>query len=379
MRMFARYAIIPAVVIGAVALTAGLTRANGPEPLSLSASETLLPVAAMTVRRTDNAVLNDRFAGIVQPSRQSALGFEAGGRVAGLKVDVADRVKAGDELARLDLRTLDAQIAAARAQIREAEAAEQLSRVTFDRQKTLVDKGHASPQRLDEARANIDAARARAEAAEASVQALMARRQLSILTAPFDGVITERFLDEGAIAGPGQAIFSLVETGALELRVGIPIDEMQQLKPGDSYPVEIDGRSVSATLRAMTGVVEERSQTVTAIFDIAESEGVAAGSVARVQLENTVGEEGYWIPFTALAEGARGLWTVIHLEPDNGAYRTSKRLVDILFTDGDRVFVRGSIEDGDRIIASGVARVVSGQRVRAVGREDEALASAAGR
>jgi membrane fusion protein, multidrug efflux system len=358
---------------------AAVTRANTQSPNGQARIEPLLPVAAMTVRRSDKAILNDSFAGILQPSRQSALGFEAGGRVASMQVDVGDRVKAGDELARLDLRTLDAQLAAARAQIKEAEASEALSRVTFDRQNVLVTKGHASPQRLDEARANIDASRARADAARASLDALAARRQLSILSAPYDGVIIDRFMDEGGIAAPGQSLLALVETGALELRVGVPLSEISALRTGQTYPVDVEGRRVEAVLRSLTGIVDQRTQTVTAIFDIAGSEGVAPGSVARVELENTMEGGGFWIPLTALAEGTRGLWTVVHLEASEGGFVTSKRLIDILYTDGERAFVRGSLEDGDQIIASGVARVVTGQQVRIAGPDDAAFVQALGR
>lgn len=352
------------VLIGLLAggLTACGSATDGGE---VTAARPVIPVSSIVVERTDAARLREEFAGIVTPARSSALGFEAGGAVASLSVDVGDRVSAGEELARLDLRALDAQIAASRAQIREAEAARDLAAVTLQRQQTLLDRGHVAPQRVDEVAANVDAAVARRDAALASLNALLARRALSILTAPFDGVVTARLLDEGAIAAPGQTVVQLVEADRLELRVGLPLEEARNLQPGRDYTLIAEGRQVRATLRATTDVVEARSQTVTSIFEIPGDAGVASGAVARVVLDSTIAEEGYWVPFGALSEGRRGLWTVMHLTPtDTGDFLVDKRLVDVIFTDGERVFVRGALEDGDRIIDAGIDRVVSGQRVR---------------
>lgn len=242
-----------------------------------------------------------------------------------------------------------------------------LARVTLERQQVLVDRGHISPQRLDEVAANERAALSSAAAARASAQALAVRLELASLTAPFDGVITARHLDEGAIAPPGAPVVTLVEDGRLEMRVSIPAAESVRLEPGRSYPVEFAQGRVEARLRAVTGVIEREQRAVTAVFDLDAGDGAVSGSVGRILVRTELTERGFWAPVTALAEGRRGLWSMYVLTPDNGAFRLEPRPVEVLHAEGDTVYVRGAVNDGDAVLAAGVSRVAPGQRVRPEG------------
>jgi len=311
--------------------------------------------------------METRYPGLVSAWRTSALGFESGGRIETVAVRVGDRVAAGDVLATLDTRTLDAQIAAARAEAAAAETQAGLAGVTLERQQVLVDRGHISAQRLDELAANQRAALSGAAAARASAQALAVRLELASLTAPFDGVITARHLDEGAIAPPGAPVVTLVEDARLEMRVSIPAGEAARLEPGQTYPVEFAQGRAEARLRAVTGVIEREQRAVTAVFDLDAGDGAVSGSVGRLLVRTDLAERGFWAPVTALAEGRRGLWSMYVLTPDNGAFRLEPRPVEVLHAEGDTVFVRGAVNDGDAVLAAGVSRVAPGQRVRPEG------------
>lgn len=330
------------------------------------------PVSAMRVDIVDRTAVAEAFPGVIAPRRESRLGFETGGLVASVTADVGDTVEAGAELARLDLRTLDAQIAAAKASLAEARASVKLARLTADRQRALAERDAASAQRVDEADANVAIAEAREAGAQATLVQLEVRRDLSILSAPYAGVVTNRYLDDGAIAGPGSPVFDLVETGALEVRVGLPRARAAELVAGDVYEFTLRDRRVDGTLRATTGVVDRATQTVTAVFDLTDATSgagaVAAGEVARLTLDVPVEATGFWAPLTALAEGRRGLWNLYALSPpdEDGVRRVEKRLVDVVYTVADRAFVRGAVADGDDIIVSGLDRVVPGQPVTPV-------------
>lgn len=320
-------------------------------------------VPTLTVEYRTDASMGEYFPGLVTARRESELGFERGGRIDDIAVDVGDRVVSGQVLARLDTRALEAQIAAADAQTAEAQAQVALAQTTEDRQQTLLERGHISQQRLDEVATSTHAAEARRRAAAASANALRAQLALSVIEAPYDGVITARLSDEGGIAAPGQGLLRIVEDNALEIRVGLPPESAATLSAGEIYAFETATGEISARFRASTGVVDTRTRSVTAVFDV---EGHAqAGQVARLRLEQAIDTEGFWVPTSALAEGRRGLWSVYVLEADEyGTYTIAPHAVENVRIDAGRAFVRGAVDDGAVILRSGLDRITPGQRVR---------------
>ena len=349
--------IVSGLVFGVSALRADATAvAVMPPPL---------PVAALQADYAEDARIDELFAGIVAPRRESAVGFERGGRIDAITVDVGDRVEAGQLLARLDMRALDAQIAAADAQTAEAAAQTALAEETQERQAQLLERGHISQQRYDELRTSTRAARARQDAAAAEADALRVQRDLSVVNAPFSGVVMARHADEGAIAQPGRAVLEIVEADALEIRVGLPQSVAAGLVPGETAHFIADGRPVEAVFRASTGVVDRQTRTVTALFDLPpQTLDAAAGQVVRLTVATPIEASGFWVPTSALAQGQRGLWSVYVLEPgEDGVDRLQSRAVEAVRIEADRVFVRGAVADGEWVLASGVQRITPGQRV----------------
>lgn len=322
-----------------------------------------LPVAAYRVVYEENAQIDESYPGLVSARRDSALGFQQGGLIEEIAVDLGDRVQRGDVIARLDTRTLRAQIAAADAQTAEAAAQTALARDTEERQASLLARGHISQQRFDEAVTSTAAARARQAAARASADALRVQLDLMEIDAPFDGVITARLADEGAIAAPGQPVLQLVEDGALEIRVGLPAYVVSGLEHGETYAFTGSNGGFSAVFRAATGVIDRQTRTVTAVFDLADGHEVFAGDVARLSIASPIGARGFWVPTTALSENRRGLWSVYVLVPEDGAYRLEPRIVETVRVEADRAFVRGAVEDGLNVLSAGIHRVTPGQRV----------------
>ncbi|MEP3074438.1 efflux RND transporter periplasmic adaptor subunit [Maricaulis sp.] len=353
--------ILSAVAIAVLVFGVSTLRADANAVAALPAP---LPVSAIEAHYDGEARIEEFYPGLVSARRQSALGFERGGRIDAIGVDVGDRVVAGQILAQLDTRALDAQIAAADAQTAETAAQTALAAETEDRQAQLLERGHISQQRFDEVRTSTRAALARQNAAAAQADALRVQRDLSVVTAPFDGVVTARHADEGAIAQPGQPLLEIVETDALEIRVGLPQRIADGLQPGTSHRFLIEGAPVDAVFRSSTGVVDRQTRTVTALFDLPANASAAAGQVVRLAVATPIGTDGFWVPTSALAEGRRGLWSVYVLTPETGdAYTLQSRSVETVRVEAGRVFVRGAVEDGDLLLAAGIQRITPGQRV----------------
>ncbi|MEZ5997933.1 MAG: efflux RND transporter periplasmic adaptor subunit [Hyphomonas sp.] len=322
-----------------------------------------LTVRVVTVKPADSFELEESYSGLAEARRTSALGFPSGGRIDAILADVGDRVKEGVTLARLDTRSLEAQLASANAVVEEARAAHNLALNTVERQRTLKLEGHVSQQRVDEAEAQAKTALARIDAAKAQADTLRVQIDLSAIKAPFGGVITRRLTDEGAIASPGQPILELVETGFLEARLGLPAQSAMLLKPGEEYTLTADTGSVPARLRNVTGVIDSGQRTVTAVFEIENPDVIAAGAVVRLALERDIGEEGFWVPVKALSTASRGLWNVYVADPTENGWTAAPRPVEMVHSEGDRAYVRGPVRAGDRVIVDGLQRITPGMPV----------------
>lgn len=354
-------AVVAAVLLGTVFLGARADDANRP------AAAAPLAVPVFRVALQQGTTISTGYAGIIMARRTSALGFERGGLVVQVGADIGKHVRKGDVLARLDTRVQRADLAAARASLHQRQAQTRIAASTLKRQQTLLAKGHISAQHLEEINAKLDVARAAQNAAVAQIQTLKARLALSQITAPYDGVIAERYIDEGAIASPGTPVLSLVEDGILEIRVGIPSSRLGVMTPGHVYDFKTASARFQARLRGLGGQVDRATQTVDAAFDVLPSKAVLVpGQTARLILDVPLAQSGFWAPLAALREDRRGLWSLYALQPAPGApgrYDLSPRLVEMLYAGAERVYVRGPVRDGEMILASGKLSVSTGMQV----------------
>ena len=313
------------------------------------------------------------YSGRTVPGRASELGFKFGGELAAVFVDIGDEIASGTQIAALDSASLEAGLAQADADVNLAaanllalDAETQLARQTEARFRSLRDSGHTSAQIYDEQRLALRAKEAQLSVAKASLQRAQANhRSASILLeesrleAPFDGIIQNRYMDEGAQARAGEPVVRLVETSNREAHVGIPESMLEAMRPGQTYTLRWGDSRIPATLKTLLPEVDLESRTVSAVLQLTD-ETIPLGAVVELELRHRVESPGYWLPLTALTESDRGLWGVFVI---NGKSTAERRLVEIVHTESDRAFVRGTLNPGDRIISTGVQRIVPGQQV----------------
>jgi RND family efflux transporter MFP subunit len=343
-----------------LALEAGATP---PEPASNA-----LVVESLRVESLSGYAVAERYTGRVVSRRSSELGFPRAGQLVEVLVEEGDSVALGQPLARLDTARLEAARIELEAQMREIAARLELARLTLKRTSTLADKDSVSKQRHDEARFEEQALAARMASARGALDRVDVDLADSTLEAPYPGSVVARNFDEGTILGVGQAVVKLIESGAMELRVGVSPATAGQLERGRAYPVEVEGRALSAELVAVLDDIAPDTRTVTAILRFAEApQGVRHGALARLIVESRHEAAGFWLPITALSEGRRGLWSVYALMPDEGGtdlFRVSRRELQLIHAESDRAYVRGTLRDGERVVSTGVQRLVPNQLVR---------------
>jgi RND family efflux transporter MFP subunit len=349
-----------------------------------AAADAALPVEGRRVALEPGYEVAELHAGRVVSRRTSQLGFDRAGRIARMEVDEGDTVEPGRLLATLDTAELRAERRRVEAQIGEIEAQLAMARLTTRRRQALRASDHLSPEQLDQAVFSERALAARLAAAQAARETVDASLAMAEIRAPYAGTITARLADEGSVVAPGTPILRLIEAGALEAHIGVPPDAAAALRAGAAHALEIEGRSVPATLRTVVESVERDTRTVTAIFRL-EGGGPAPaldGALARVRLTRRLDDPGFWLPLAALAESHRGLWSAYALVPapagaeEAGAtpggaavdapLRAERRQVEVLHTEAERAFVRGTLRDGDTVVWSGAHRLVPGQIVRRI-------------
>lgn len=316
-------------------------------------------VHTLTVERQAGAIRREVYVGRVEAARQIHLAFERTGTVTEVLVEEGDTVAAGAVVAVLDTDLLDARRAELVAERKALDADVELARLTMVRQKELQQHGHASQQRFDEARlthSRMQAARAKVDAAIRSVDVDLSK---SILTAPFAGEVTDRLLDEGAVVSPGAAVLDLIENGRPQARVGLPESVAAELRHGDPMTVETVGGSMTASVAAIRADIDPRTRTRIVLLDLPRA-AAAFGSAVEVVVERALATPGFWVPVTALREGRRGLWTLTTIVHGAGDPVAGSESVEILFLDGDRAYVRGTLADGAEIVANGSHRLVPG-------------------
>jgi RND family efflux transporter MFP subunit len=323
-----------------------------------------LPVRTATVSIENGYHARRTFTGRAVPGRISSMAFELGGTVADIRVDLGSKVAAGDVLASLDTARLQAQRAQLLAERDEVAASLDLAERTLKRAQETFDKGHTSAQRLDEAEANAISLRARAKRLKATIDALDVDLAKSEIRAPYAGVITARLLDEGVVVASGTRLLELSEDARMEAHIGMPPEFAMAVE--DGAPVELRGgrrQTIDgATIRSVVPTIEGQTRTMMVTFNLPEGQA-SRGELVTAVVSDWQESPGAWLPIRALSSDVRGLWRVYKVVDGKDGPQVRFENVQVLYTDTNRVFVSGTISNGDRIIADGVERLAPGQRV----------------
>lgn len=315
----------------------------------------------------------------------------------------AEKAQAMARMTELEVGARSEDIAAAQAAVRELEQQIGLQRTQLARREVLYEKGAISQEALDEfsfgegsLEARLDQARSQLlelengtrpeqlTAQDAVVQQLDARLadldvtiSKSTLYAPFGGTVSEHKVDLGTVVGAGQSVIRLVENGTSEARIGVPVDEVRRLNVGEERTVTIGGERYTGTVTSVLPEVDGQTLTQTVVLQL-EARAAARvnpGQTVRLNLTEQISAEGIWLPTEALTQGVRGLWTAYVVVPDEGdgemgregdggrRYSVAAQAVEVIHQEGDRALVTGTLQPGDRVVASGSHRLVPGQRV----------------
>lgn len=223
-------------------------------------------------------------------------------------VDIGTPVKAGQLLAELETPDLDGQVAQGRADLNTAMANQKLAALTAKRWDTLLAQGAVARQDADAKDSDLAAKNAIVASARANLARLEAMESFKRLVAPFDGIVTTRSVDVGAlvlVGTPGATpLFTVSDQKKLRIYVRVPQTDAGAVRPGmtATFTVpEMPGRDFTATLAASANAVASASGTQLLQFQADNAEGlIKPGDYAEVHFTLPAGKGAVHVPATAL-------------------------------------------------------------------------------
>jgi len=315
--------------------------------------------------------------GTVRAFQTSQLASQATGTIIQVRVREGDHVRRGEVLALIDQSepsaALDRAVATEAAAANELTAAEsdlQLAESTLARYQILFDKQIVARQQFDEVKArqqsalaHRDLARATQLQAKAAVTEAKAVLDFTRVTAPFDGVITERKLDPGAMASPGLPILTVEDVSRYRLEASVNENDLRYVRMGDRVPVSIDAigdTQLTGRVVQIVPAADAASRTFIIKVELPGNNAVRSGLFGHAQVSR--GEkQALLIPQTAVVERGQ-LNGAYVLDPGGMA---SLRYVTLGRTTGTQVEILAGVQNGERVVAQPGEADLSGKRVEA--------------
>jgi len=327
--------------------------------------------------------------GTVQAGATVNLASKLMGTIEKVKVREGDQVKTGDVLVVIDQRQVDAGYRQAEANLAEAKkaldasmssreaalASARLSRATYDRYLNLQKQDSVSAQEFDEvearyreatagvkrAEAMVETATARIHQAEAGLASASVTRRDAVITAPGDGVITSKLVDEGDLASPGMPLLSMDTTDGYRVDAILPENYFQEVKPGQSVRVTVPAireEALPGTIRTIVPAADQHSRSFLIKVTLPQDLAVKSGMFARVEVP--LGRTSKMlIPPRAVIH--QGQLTALFVLKDQDIARF--RLIRLGRTSREGVEVLSGLETGERFAVELVPQLRDGVRV----------------
>src|ERR1700685_3553956 len=358
------------LAIAVVAYGVGSRSAQNSSLHDLTEAQALPVVAIVTPTHVENN------SGLDLPGRlQAYISAPIYARVPGYlkdwKHDIGGRDKTGDLLAEIDTPDLDQQLMQARAALSVAEANAKLAQITAERWQSLADTDAVAKQDVDQRTFTWNADIAQVKAAQANVDRLLAEEGFKRLIAPFDGIITARDTDIGALINVGSAggaqLFVVSETEKLRIYVNVPQNFVPSVPPGTKATITVPEHPG----RTYTGTVEDSAQAVNPstgttlmqlIVDNRAGE-MMPGDYASIHLQIAAVAQVLSVPSSSLIIDAKGL-SIATVGADN---HVLLKPVIVGRDLGAVIELASGLSPNDRVIQNPPDGIASGAEVRLAG------------
>jgi RND family efflux transporter MFP subunit len=361
-------AAIIAVVIVVVGIT---TRKIADAKLQVWTENQAVPVVAVAPPDTRGKTTTFSLPGRLEAYIQAQMYARVTGYVKDWKADIGTPVKSGELLAEIDAPDLDQQIMQAEANLASAQANSILSDMTLTRGQSLIKTYAISQQDLDQRAADASNKQGLVRAAQANLDRLRVLEQYKRIVAPFDGLVTARTTDVGALinagAGGGPPLFVVSDTSRLRVYVNVPQSNVPSIPVGTKAHIsvpEYPGKTFPATVEASAQSVDIASGTTRMQLVVDNSRGeLMTGDFTNVSFDLAHPEIAINVPASALIFDQSGL----HVAIVGGDGRIVLREVTISRDLGNEVEIASGIGADDRVVINPPDGIANGDKGRIAG------------
>src|SRR5882757_3631108 len=327
-----------------------------------------VPVVALVspASVSNNATLD--LPGRLQAFIEAPIYARVPGYLKSWKYDIGAKVKAGDMLAEIATPDLDQQLMQARADLSVAQANAKLAQIGAERWQSLASTDAVAKQDVDQRTFTWNANIAQVKAAQANVDRLVAEEGFKSLVAPFDGIVTARATDIGALINVGAAggaqLFVVSETGKLRVYVNVPQNYVPSVPPGTKATISVPehpGKTYSGTVEASAQAVDPLSGTTLMQIIVDNGAGeMMPGDYASIHLQIAATPNVLSVPSSALIFDAKGL-SIATVDATN---RVLLKPVTIERDLGAIVELASGLSPNDRVIQNPPDGIGNGTEVR---------------
>jgi len=363
-----RYVWILVAVALLLAIWGILTRLSARTALGRQAAEAAIPTVATTRAKAGPATDKLVLPGSVQAYYEAPIYARTNGYLKVWYTDIGAGVKKGQLLAEIDTPEVDQELRQAQADLATAQANYLLARTTNERWQGLLATESVSQQDADQRAGDAAAKLATQQSAAANVARLRELESFKRVQAPFDGVVTQRNTDVGALinAGeaPGSALFRVADTHRLRVYVQVPEPYAAQVRDGVSAALEFTdhpGKSYAATVTSTAHALDVTSRTLQVELQIDNSRGeLLPGSYVQVTFTLPAGGDTLRVPVNALLfRGAR-----VQVATIDGDHRVHLKDIAEGRDFGTEVEVLSGISASDTLIVNPPDSIADGSQVR---------------
>jgi RND family efflux transporter MFP subunit len=308
----------------------------------LAAAQVQVQTAESKQRATTEEVV-----GTVQAKQHATLEAKLSGRIDKMPVLLGQAVKAGQLVARLDAAEIKARVEQAEASLQQAERDWKRTSALFDQQAAT--------------RSDYEAADSRYRVAKAAVAEAQAMMGYVEILAPFDGVVTKKWVDVGDLATPGKPLIGLEDPSMLQLEADVPDAIASRIQQDARLAIRIDSLKgeLTGTVREIAPTADPASRTLRVKLDLPQTAGLRSGQFARLVVP--VGESSsVRVPTSAVV--LRGQLEILFVVTSQ---RAQLHLVKTGRTIGDEVEILAGLASGESVVVGGAALLTDGQPVEA--------------
>jgi len=358
--------------VAAVVLIASRLLRGAPARGGASTGDSTLRPAAVAVAKRAPLANTLSLSGEFKPFQEVDLHAKVAGYIRHISVDVGDRVQVGQVVAVLEVPELEAEVQGAAASLERAKSAHAAAHFAYLRLKQASEArpGLIAPQELDDAFARDKELEAQVEVSEANQKQQTALSDYTRITAPFTGVITQRYADTGALIQAGTSsntqampVVRLAEDDRLRLVLPVPESAVPQIHLGTAVRVRVQAldRTFEGRVARFSSDLDRQTRTMETEIDVANPDGrLVAGMYAETVLYLGRKESALTIPVEAVSR--KGSESTVLVVGSND--RLEERRIELGMEGTTRVEALTGLREGDRVVIGNRSEFRVGEQVQ---------------